>query len=202
MFNQSPVPDLMVDPITHVLHQLPKSALIAIVGNPYTYPFHVGVEIVRRYYIDYRWYIVTGDVTQRYADILRQYGIVKDDVTFVSELRDGINVLEEALRGDGNLVYVIVNKNRQYIEDYVKVLVRRDPLRRSVAVVQVDEENCKEVAYIADLIIRLGLVEDLNSLKTISRVVKLVLIREGAAELILSYDLLPNMVFFKELTRV
>ncbi len=193
---------MAVDPLTGVLGQLPKAALIVVIGNPYTYTFHVGVEILRRFYLNYSWHIVVSDVIQRYKDTLRQYGVVKDDIAFLNELGSGVHVLEDVLRSGGNLAYVVINNNSSYINDYCKVLMRRDPSVGSVAIIQVDEEFYKPIAYIADLIIRLGLVEDPHSLKTISRTMKLVLMRGNVVETLLGYDVLPNEIVFRESTRI
>ncbi|MEM1601119.1 MAG: hypothetical protein QW267_03410 [Sulfolobales archaeon] len=193
---------MVVDPLVDILYKLPNSALIAIVGNPYTYTFHVGIELLKRRYLNYNWYIIVDGSAQRYGDILKSYGVVKDNMVFVDELSEGLITLEKLLKEDNNLIYTVLDGNPSYIEDYRKVLMRRDPSVRSVVTIQVDEEHYKPIAYNADLIVRLRVVEDSSSLKTISRLVKLILVRGGVAELLLSYEVLSNGVIFKEFTWV
>lgn len=192
----------MVDPLTAMLRQLPKSALIVIIGNPYTYSFHIGLELIKRAYLNFRWYLFINDVTQRYAEIIRQYGIIKSDINFINDLCRGAITLDNVLRVDGNLAYVVINSDSSCIDDYNKVLSKRDPSVESTVVIQIDEAYYKSIAYLADLIIKLGIVEDAYSFKTISRLAKLTLVRGGATELSVSYSIMPNEVLFKEFTRI
>ncbi|MEM2376188.1 MAG: hypothetical protein QXZ10_01040, partial [Sulfolobales archaeon] len=189
---------MMVDPLTAMLRQLPKSALIVIIGNPYTYSFHIGLELIKRAYLNFRWYLFINDVTQRYAEIIRQYGIIKSDINFINDLCRGAITLDDVLRVDGNLAYVVINSDSSCIDDYNKVLSKRDPSVESTVVIQIDEAYYKSIAYLADLIIKLGIVEDAYSFKTISRLAKLTLVRGGATELSVSYSIMPNEVLFKE----
>ncbi|MEM1982308.1 MAG: hypothetical protein QW596_01045 [Sulfolobales archaeon] len=193
---------MMVDPLTAMLRQLPKSALIVIIGNPYTYSFHIGLELIKRAYLNFRWYLFINDVTQRYAEIIRQYGIIKSDINFINDLCRGAITLDNVLRVDGNLAYVVINSDSSCIDDYNKVLSKRDPSVESTVVIQIDEAYYKSIAYLADLIIKLGIVEDAYSFKTISRLAKLTLVRGGATELSVSYSIMPNEVLFKEFTRI
>lgn len=193
---------MVVGPLTGIMNQIPKSALIAIIGNPFTYSFHVGLELIRRAYLNFSWYIFVNDVTQRYSDTLKRYGIVKDDVTFINDLCSGVGFLGRALGSDGNLAYIIANSDTSCIEDYFRALMSRDLSVDSVAVIQVDENHHKPVTYIADLIIKLSIIEDPNSLKTISRVAKFILTRGDVAEVSMSYSVTPSEVVFKEFTRL
>lgn len=190
----------MVDPLTDILLKLPNSALIVIVGNPYTYTFHVGIELLKRRYLNFNWYIITDGPSQRYSDILNSYGVVKDDIVFVNELSEGLRTLENLLKEDNNLIYIVLDNDPSYIEEYRKVLIRRNFSVRSAVALQVDEEHHKSIAYDADLIVRLRVTEDPSSLKTISRLVKLILMRGGVLELLLSYEVSSSGVIFKEFT--
>lgn len=181
--------------------KLPKSAIILLIGNPYTYTFHVGVEILKRAFMNYHWYIVVNDIPQRYADVITRYNILKDDITFINNLGKGVEVLKELLSSNGNLIYVLINDAISYVSDYYSVLVRRDQKVDSIVVIQVDEEIYKLLAYIADLIIRLGVIEDSNTFKTIAMLAKIVLVRE-AIELTMNYRVLQSGVLFEEFIRI
>lgn len=181
--------------------KLPKSAIILLIGNPYTYTFHVGVEILKRAFMNYHWYIVVNDIPQRYADVITRYNILKDDITFINNLGKGVEVLKELLSSNGNLIYVLINDAISYVGDYYSVLVRRDQKVGSIVVIQVDEEIYKLLAYIADLIIRLGVIEDSNTFKTIAMLAKIVLVRE-AIEVTMNYRVLESGVLFEEFIRI
>ncbi len=181
--------------------KLPKSAIILLIGNPYTYTFHVGVEILKRAFMNYHWYIIVNDIPQRYADVITRYNILKDDITFINNLGKGVEVLKELLSSNGNLIYVLINDAISYVSDYYSVLVRRDQKVDSIVVIQVDEEIYKLLAYIADLIIRLGVIEDSNTFKTIAMLAKIVLVRE-AIELTMNYRVLQSGVLFEEFIRI
>lgn len=181
--------------------KLPKSAIILLIGNPYTYTFHVGVEILKRAFMNYHWYIVVNDIPQRYADVITRYNILKDDITFINNLGKGVEVLKELLSSNGNLIYVLINDAISYVGDYYSVLVRRDQKVDSIVVIQVDEEIYKLLAYIADLIIRLGVIEDSNTFKTIAMLAKIVLVRE-AIEVTMNYRVLESGVLFEEFIRI
>ena len=181
--------------------KLPKSAIILLIGNPYTYTFHVGVEILKRAFMNYHWYIIVNDIPQRYADVITRYNILKDDITFINNLGKGVEVLKELLSSNGNLIYVLINDAISYVSDYYSVLVRRDQKVDSIVVIQVDEEIYKLLAYIADLIIRLGVIEDSNTFKTIAMLAKIVLVRE-AIDLTMNYRVLQSGVLFEEFIRI
>ena len=192
---------VLADIFYELLMKLPRSAIILLVGNPYTYTFHVGVEILKKAFMNYHWYIVVNDIPQRYADVIARYNVFKNDITFINDLSKGVEVLKELLSSNGNLIYVLINDAISYISDYYSVLVRRDQKVDSIVVIQVDEEIYKSLAYIADLIIRLGVIEDSNTLKTVAMLAKIVLARE-AVEIAMNYRVLQSGVLFEEFVRI
>lgn len=189
--------------IDSLLRTLPPSSLILITCDPYTYPFHVGIELARRYFINFKWYIIVNDLIQRYLSIIRYgFNVVKDDVELIHGLCEGIESFTKALTTDNSLIYVIVNAFKlNCMSEYVKTLVNRPPQVKSVTFIQVDETLSRPFTYLADLIIRLRLLEDVDSLRTSARIAKFITTRTYS-EVVVNYSILPGGVIFEEVSRV
>lgn len=194
---------LVRDPLKDALSLIPKSALIVIVGNPYTLSFHVGLELLRRLFMNYKWFIIVNDLVNRYRDVIRSYGIVKNDIELINDLSKGVEVLSDVIKKDNHLAYVVLNDATLSVSKYRRALINRPYNVSSVAIVQVDENMHRAFTYIADIIIRLNVVEDLSSLRTLLRTAKISYVKEVLKEeVVLSYRVTPSEVLFEELTRI
>jgi len=192
-----------VDAISRLLAELPKQTLILITGNAYTLPFHVGIEVIKRYFNNFKWYFVVEGLIGRYLGIIRDhFNIAKNDIEFIGDLCGGLKELSGIIGSEGDLVYIVINSSTKCINDYIDMLAKRPLDVRSIIVVQVDEDLSKPFTYLADLIIRLRVVEDVNSLKTISRVAKLITTGARGSELVLNYNVTATGITFEEFLRI
>lgn len=192
-----------MDAISKLLAELPKQTLILIIGDAYTLPFHVGIEIIKRYFNNFRWYFVVEGLVRRYLSIIRNhFNIAKSDIEFIGDLCGGLRELSRIINNEGNLVYVVMNSSAKCVNDYIDMLVKRPLDIGSIIVIQVDEDLSKPFTYLADLIIRLKVVEDVNSLKTISRVAKLITTGVHGSELVLNYNVTTTGIAFEEFLRI